>query len=74
MCLKDDLKRLWRFRYPGAARRFWHAWHRRAMASRIPALQQFARNLATRIDGTISHCRYPCTPGCSQGSTTRSKC
>lgn len=28
------------------------------MASRLPALQQFARNLAARI-GVISHCRYP---------------
>ena len=43
--LKDDLKQLWRYRYPGAARRFWRAWYRRAMASRIPALSAFARNL-----------------------------
>ena len=61
--LKDDLKRLWRFRYPGAARRFWRAWYRRAMSSRIPALRHFATNLAARIDGVINHCRYPLHTG-----------
>lgn len=41
--LKDDLKRLWRFRYPGAAWRFWREWRRRALASRLPALKKFVR-------------------------------
>lgn len=57
--LKDDLKQLWGFRYPAVARRFWHQWYRRAMASRLPALKAFARNLAGHIDGIIGHCRYP---------------
>lgn len=26
--LKDDLKQPWQYSYPGAARRFWRAWHR----------------------------------------------
>ena len=71
--LKDDLKQFWRYRYPGAARRFWRAWYRRAMASRIPALQQFARNLATRIDGIISHCRYPLHTGLLEGINNKIK-
>jgi len=71
--LKDDLKRLWRFRYPGAARRFWHAWYRRALASRIPALRQFATNLAARIDGIISHCRYPLHTGLLEGINNKIK-
>jgi transposase len=65
--LKDDLKQLWQFRYPAAARRFWRHWYRRAMASRLPALKQFARNLAARIDGVISHCRYPLHTGLLEG-------
>jgi transposase len=71
--LKDDLKRLWRFRYPGAARRFWRAWYRRATASRIPALQHFATNLAARIDGIISHCRYPLHTGLLEGINNKIK-
>lgn len=57
--LKDDLKQLWRFRYPGAARRFWRQWHHRAVTSRVPALQTFARHLLRYLDGIIAHCRYP---------------
>ena len=71
--LKDDLKQLWRYRYPGAARRFWRAWYRRALASRIPALITFAKNLAARIDGVISHCRYPLHTGLLEGINNKIK-
>ena len=40
--LKDDLKRLWQFRYAKAALRFWDAWYARARESGIPALTRFA--------------------------------
>lgn len=71
--LKDDLKQLWRFRYPGAARRFWKQWYRRAMASRIPALMAFAENLSPRIEGVISHCRYPLHTGIIEGINNKIK-
>lgn len=61
--LKDDLKQLWRFRYPAAARRFWQHKYRRALASRPKPLQTFARLLAAKIDGILSHCRYPLHTG-----------
>lgn len=65
--LKDDLKHLWDYTYPGAARRFWRAWYRRARASRIPALIRFADNLAARLDGILAHCRYPLHTGLLEG-------
>ncbi len=71
--LKDDLKQLWRFRYPGAARRFWQEWYRRARASRIPALVAFAENLSARIGGVISHCRYPLHTGILEGINNKIK-
>jgi len=71
--LKDDLKRLWRYRYAGAARRCWRGWYRRAMASRIPALMTFAKNLAALIDGVISHCRYPLHTGLLEGINNKIK-
>lgn len=71
--LKDDLKQLWRYRYPAAARRFWEHWYRRAMASRLPALKTFARALAERIDGVISHCRYPLHTGLLEGINNKIK-
>lgn len=71
--LKDDLKELWRYRYPAAARRFWQAWYRRALASRLPALKHFAKNLAVRIDGVIAHCRYPLHTGLLEGINNKIK-
>lgn len=71
--LKDDLKQLWRFRYPAAARRFWNEWKRRALASRIPALVTFAKQLAERIEGVISHCRYPLHTGILEGINNKIK-
>lgn len=71
--LKDDLKRLWRYTYPGAARRFWRGWYRRARASRIPALIRFAENLAARIEGVLAHCRYPLHTGLLEGINNKIK-
>ncbi len=71
--LKDDLKQLWRFRYPGAARRFWQQWYHRALASRVAPLITFAKHLAVRIDGVISHCRHPLHTGILEGINNKIK-
>lgn len=57
--LKEDLKRLWDYRYPGAAMSFWKEWYQRAVRSRIEPLKRFARNLRDRLHGILAHCRYP---------------
>lgn len=57
--LKDDLKHLWDYTYPGAARRFFAEWYARAIRSRIAPLRAFARRLRAKLDGILGHCRYP---------------
>lgn len=57
--LKDDLKHLWDYTYPGAARRFFAEWYQRAIRSRIEPLKSFARNLKGKLSGILAHCRYP---------------
>jgi transposase len=64
---------LWEYRYPAAARRFWGQWYRRAMASRLTPLTTFARLLKERIEGIISHCRYPLHTGLLEGNNTKIK-
>lgn len=71
--LKDDLKRLWHFRYPKAALRFWHDWYDRAMTSGIPALIRFAESLIPYIPGILSHCRYPLNTGLVEGINNKIK-
>jgi transposase len=71
--LKDDLKRLWHYRYPAAARRCWRAWCARALESGVPALMRFARRLGERIEGVINHCRYPLNNGVLEGMNNKIK-
>jgi transposase len=71
--LKDDLKRLWRFRYRAVAYRFWRDWRRRALASRIPALRRFVTLLERHLDGILSHCRYPLNTGMLEGINNKIK-
>jgi len=56
--LKDDLKHLWDYKYPGAALRFWKQWYSRAIRSRIEPLKKFARNLKEYLPGILAHCRW----------------
>ena len=56
--MKEDLKHLWEYRYPGSARKFWRGWYNRAVRSRIAPLVKFAKALNNYIEGIIAHCRY----------------
>ena len=56
--LKDDLKHLWDYHYPGAALRFWKGWYSRAIHSRIAPLVRFARNLKAHLATIVAHCRW----------------
>jgi transposase len=71
--LKDDLKQLWQYRYRTAADRFWRAWRRRALQSRIPALRAFTRMLERHLEGILSHCRYPINSGVLEGCNNKIK-
>lgn len=71
--LKDDLKQLWRFRYPKSARRFWLEWRRRALASGLRPLLAFTKMLERHIDGIISHCTYPLNNGVLEGINNKIK-
>ncbi|MEQ9799048.1 MAG: ISL3 family transposase [Salinisphaeraceae bacterium] len=57
--LKDELKRLWRYRHRGYAARAWQGWYEQAMASGITALQRFARRLKPYLYGILARCRHP---------------
>lgn len=71
--LKDDLKHLWEYSYPGAAKRFWKQWYNRAIRSRIEPLKAFARKLNDYMDGIISHCHYPLHTSLLEGINNKIK-
>jgi transposase len=71
--LKEDLKRLWEYRYTKAAKRFWAGWYRRAMQSRVEPLIKFAKRLRPYIKGIVSHCRYPLHTSLLEGINNKIK-
>jgi transposase len=71
--LKDDLKHLWDYIYPGAARRFFDDWYQRAIRSRIEPLKTFARNLKAKLHGILAHCRYALHTSLLEGINNRIK-
>ncbi|WP_462327198.1 ISL3 family transposase, partial [Desulfobaculum sp.] len=71
--LKEDLKRLWDYRYSKAAKRFWKGWYRRAIQSRVEPLIKFAKRLKPYITGIISHCRYPLHTSLLEGINNKIK-
>lgn len=71
--LKEDLKRLWRYRHVGYARRLWEDWYQRAMESGIAPLMQFARRLKPYLKGILAHCRHPLHTSVLEGINNRIK-
>lgn len=71
--LKDDLKRLWDYRLPNWAMQFWRDWKSRAMHSAIAPLKRFARRLALKLDGLLSHCEFPLHTSLLEGINNKIK-
>jgi transposase len=71
--LKDDLKHLWDYTYPGATRRFFDDWYHRAIRSRIAPLKAFARNPKRKLAGILAHCRYPLHTSLLEGINNKIK-
>ena len=56
--MRDELKRLWFYRYPGWARRAWQHWLQQAQGSGIAPLVHFAHKLKAYLHGILSRCRH----------------
>lgn len=71
--LKEDLKQLWGYHSPEAARQAWQDWHTRAMASGLAPLIRFARWLHFAADYIVNHARYPLHSGLLEGMNNKIK-
>lgn len=65
--LRDELKRLWRYRRQGWAEKAWRQWYQQAKASGIEALQRFAEKLAPYLHGILARCRHPLNTSVLEG-------
>lgn len=71
--LGDALKKLWDYKYPRAALKWFEGWYRNAIYSRIEPLKTFARSLKHRFDGVIAHCNHPISSGVLEGVNNKVK-
>ena len=71
--LKDDLKRLWRYRSEAWARKFWKGWKRRALRSGLEPLKTFVRRLEPYLPGILAHCRWPLGTNLVEGINNKIK-
>lgn len=56
--LKEQIDRLWRYTYEGAARRFFEAWLKSLRWQRLPAFRKLAKTLVTHLDGILAYCHH----------------
>ncbi len=71
--LREDLKQLWEYQYPGAALNFFQDWYRMAMYSKIEPLKKFARMLKRHWDGIVAHCQYKIHTSLLEGINNKAK-
>lgn len=69
--LKEDLRQIWQQRDKATARLVLWDWIRRAKASRIPMLQQFARTMYEHRKGILAYYDYRISTGPLEGTNTK---
>ena len=52
---------------------FFREWYARAIRSRIEPLKRFARQLRDKIEGILSHCKYPLHTSLLEGMNNKIK-
>jgi transposase len=69
--LKEDLRQIWGQPNKATARLVLNDWIRRAKASGIPILEQFARTMAEHRKGILAYYDYPISTGPLEGTNNK---
>lgn len=65
--LKEAFADFWSYRYEGAAAKFFAAWKKSALLSRLAPVRKVAHMLADHLGGLLNYCTYPITNASSEG-------
>jgi transposase len=65
--LKDAFRKLWDYKYPRAAAKYFNTWIGYTMVSGVEALRAFGRKLATFKEEILNFCKHPITTGPLEG-------
>jgi len=69
--IKETLRQLWHYRYPGAARRFWQRWYFWATHSRLKPIQEAAATLKRHLANILTYCRHRITNAVTEGLNSK---
>ena len=65
--IKETFKEFWRYRYPGAAKRFFAAWANNAMRSRLEPVKKVVRMLRRHEAGLLNYSKHRISNACAEG-------
>ena len=65
--IKETFKEFWRYRYTGAAKRFFDAWSNNAMRSRLEPVKKVVRMLRRHETGLLNYSRHRISNACAEG-------
>lgn len=65
--LKESLRRLWEYRYVGAARTFFRRWYGWAMRSRLAPMRKVARMLQAHLENILTYLTHRITNAVTEG-------
>jgi transposase len=65
--LKDAFRKLWDYKYPRAAAKYFNTWIGYTMVSGVEALREFGRKLLKFKEDILNFCKHPITTGPLEG-------
>jgi transposase len=65
--IKEQFQRLWFYRYPGCARRFFEDWHEWAIKSRLEPMKKVAQRLLKHLPRILNYIRHGVTNARAEG-------
>jgi len=65
--IKETFKEFWRYRYTGAAKRFFDAWSNNAMRSRLEPVKKVVRMLRRHEAGLLNYSQHRISNACAEG-------
>lgn len=69
--IKETLRDLWEYAYPGAAKRFFKQWFGWARRSKLQPIKKLAKTLRDHLDNIVTYCKHQITNGVSEGLNSK---
>jgi len=69
--IKENLRNLWRYRYPGNMRRYFKRWYFWASHSRLEPIKKAAKTLTVHLDNIVTYARHRITNALAEGINTK---